>query len=136
MGPTAVGLGQRCWGSQGDAGRGFCGMMTVGNASQPCAPVPGTSQSMVLWCHAVVPKLAQPSPFSGAHCLGWQHCQEPSLELPLLGALTKHLGSIKLLWSPLHIYQTLTTFVFLAAAGAASLETRRFTSLFPFPNSF
>lgn len=50
--------------------------------------------------------------------------------------LTKHLGSIKLLWSPLHIYQTLTTFVFLAAAGAASLETQGFTSLFPFPHSF
>lgn len=76
------------------------------------------------------------SPFSGAQCLGWQHCQEPSLELHLLGELTKHLGSIKLLWSPLHIYQTLTTFVFLAAAGVASLETHGFTSLFPFPNSF
>lgn len=47
--------------------------------------------------------------------------------------LTKHLGSIKLLWSPLHIYQTLTTFVFLAAAGAASQETQGFTSVFSLP---
>lgn len=131
----AVGLGQGWWGSWGDDGRGFCQRM-VGDASQPHVLVPGTSQSTVLWCHAVVPKLAHPSPFSGAHCLEWQHCQEPSLELHLLGALTKHLGSIKLLWSPLDIYQMLTTFVFLAAAGVASLETHGFTSLFPFPNSF
>lgn len=33
--------------------------MIAGDASQLCALVPGTSQSMVLWCHAVVPKLAQ-----------------------------------------------------------------------------
>lgn len=120
----------------GDAGR---------RCLAACVPVPGTtfpatSQSLAQWCHVADPRLAHPGPLGGARGLGRQRGTARMggfVRAASAGStLTKHLGSIKLLWSPLHIYQMLTTFVFLAAAGAASLETRGFTSLFPFPNSF
>lgn len=92
------------------------------------------------WSCVAVPRLAHPGPLAGAQGLGRQRGMAGPggfVRAASAGsALTKHLGSIKLLWSPLHIYQMLTTFVFLAAAGVASLETQGFTSLFPFPNSF
>lgn len=124
---------------------GKLGATLADDASRSCVLVPGTTfpgagKSLVRWCHVAIPKLAHPSPLARAQGLRRQHSaawpggfvRAASAE----SALTKHLGSIKLLWSPLHIYQTLTTFVFLTAAGVASLETQGFTSLFPFPNSF
>lgn len=89
------------------------------------------------WLYVAVPRLAPPGPLARARRLGRQRAVvQPGGFVRAAAAgsvLTKHLGSIKLLWSPLHIYQTLTAIVFLAAAAVASLETQGFTSVFSLP---
>lgn len=122
------------WGSRGDAGgrhlAATCRVPVLLRGSPGCR---GPAKLCPGWLPA--------GPLAGARRLGRQRgAVRPGgfarAAAAAASVLTKHLGSIKLLWSPLHIYQTLTAIVFLAAAAAASLETRGFTSVFPFPNSF